>query len=1548
MIHQIADENGTLKHIILSVMDSDETNAQLDSTIITLPQGSFRIDSHGELVSAGSGDGSNGDSTLPLTTLPQQAYFANYDGCPSAYDATPSTRLEAGDIESTEATILPIMTDDTATTKNNDKTTIKQEDIKNKTVVAGSSGDKNKPAKGSDSSGKENVVTGNHNRHLSDVPVPNLSQTTPAIVETSVVSSSDQAPQEESSITLAVSSSTASEAEQMVVPTSISDTSYTSINPHHQVLPTNEVDVMNGAMVPPILTTVDGQLYSYPPCCCCCYCDPQEVTSTATGSRGPAGGHSQQQEHQHQSGHQTPLTMASLSGHHQQDIIVGPTETHSSNHNTPHGSGSSRMSSRGSANSLASGVMAYGPPLIGPPMQSNFGLPISVVGPHGTQIIQPIATNSQNGMQSIQGSGMGLSSEQQQPSGKVNSGKGGRGSGNSGYKQHKINSSGSNNQSDRQQQNYSTNHYSSGASYKNIVSGHHLQQQQTHQNPYHNHNNNNHHHHNNQTSEQSSSFVKSQALLPNQMISGGNYSPVYSNYNHAPASLATIVSSNKVVQQASPFIRAPPPESDNYMQSQQRGSREPINYSSHVNNNYSSPNVRSNGQQHNEGKRQNLGDKSSSTNQHNSNTGRYISSANVKILANNHLLNNNSQQTSGNSSHHQAGSVSPMRGRVKGSNSTQYHQSQLNGVRGSNYYNQNQHDSKDNSMISVHPTSNNIFQQHARDTGISANHHANHIKAKTIYSHGQDQHSASSTKPKHHINANASPYYQPSNQGGAQNKGAWQSSQQHKSTTNTGIGLTHRGEGVNFRNHGGQKPNQPVEMQQTNKQLEDKASIEYLDNVDGASGLPSFTSSASNDRHNSASTKSNGVNAKIQDDVESRISRGKQKKCQNNQTIKNPPSTELHSGDRLKRGQGSIEAIDKSDLSSKETSQSNDHDERCGQSDKISKSIVERADNLSRSAKDSSSGRQQQQAQNKNGNQKRIRDKSSSQQPVTGKSKDVPQQPATIESSSSSSRHSLDNKGNNNKLDKSQSDLTIGLESDLKRSSELTPCDSKRRNSNGDSNLPVKASSTDRQLSDDQLKSLELTTDERIEIQQRKHKNKHNTNQQTANASEHGQVKDESSPARNVTTTKKSSKLSENPLEPKSEDPQAVLESLVTEELDNNIVLTVSKSGESLVTPSESKDPLRQQPPLNISMRTSYSENNIQSLDTLNSSVKSTQTTPQKFPLATNNLTTNERLTVTKSGSSSIDLGGKKNHSGGDKKRGSSARTDHKIKSTSMPQLRLLNLNCTSVTSSSVQLRWSYIPNLAEKYGIHHHSGGSKNLSLMDHFVIESSSAKNIETNALISPKVAYQGCSFTCRVNHLSSEKIYHFKVRRTALVTVNSKGELQSNNQTGNSEHLVVSEILSVTLPSVQQYQQQLNANLQQQCFSNKKSSSSGSKSSNNSLFDYHQATASSIAGTHHESSSITASVSSGTLSATRGNSSSHHSNSNNGKALLPTIKFSSLFRQCRTKFVTMLGRLVQNSLSSCSDTKFAGLLLILFTIFAMLLAIFIHLYIVAPVSE
>lgn len=88
MVHQIADENGTLRHIILSVMNGNDDGSQLDPTVITLPHGVFRVNSNGDLVSVDAG----GDITDGTIGLSQQAYYASYDGCPVPYETTGDIR----------------------------------------------------------------------------------------------------------------------------------------------------------------------------------------------------------------------------------------------------------------------------------------------------------------------------------------------------------------------------------------------------------------------------------------------------------------------------------------------------------------------------------------------------------------------------------------------------------------------------------------------------------------------------------------------------------------------------------------------------------------------------------------------------------------------------------------------------------------------------------------------------------------------------------------------------------------------------------------------------------------------------------------------------------------------------------------------------------------------------------------------------------------------------------------------------------------------------------------------------------------------------------------------------------------------------------------------------------------------------------------------------------------------------------------------------------------------------------------------------------------
>lgn len=104
MIHQVADENGILKHIILSIMGANEDGSQHDSTVINFPQGPFRIDSHGQLVSINNAGGGGGvgasNEAMPLTSLPPQVYFANYDGCPPiAYDTAAAAAADPAAVE---------------------------------------------------------------------------------------------------------------------------------------------------------------------------------------------------------------------------------------------------------------------------------------------------------------------------------------------------------------------------------------------------------------------------------------------------------------------------------------------------------------------------------------------------------------------------------------------------------------------------------------------------------------------------------------------------------------------------------------------------------------------------------------------------------------------------------------------------------------------------------------------------------------------------------------------------------------------------------------------------------------------------------------------------------------------------------------------------------------------------------------------------------------------------------------------------------------------------------------------------------------------------------------------------------------------------------------------------------------------------------------------------------------------------------------------------------------------------------------------------------
>lgn len=338
MIHQIADENGTLKHIILSVMDSvgDET---LESTVITLPQGTFRIDSNGELVCTNGGTGS--DNAIPLTTLPQQPYFANYDGCPVGYNAQ--------------------------TLPDNLETPAPQQDVKSK------SGDQQRI------NNKHQILSSSQTTVPSQMPLStatsnvNDGQLSGKDVATSGTGANSEAEQmvyQKSNPQVNVAVASSSEAASLMYSSPVTTTTNTptvtatAVAHHNQ-----ELELMNGGQIvpTPMLTTVDGQLYGYPPaacCCCCSYCDPtQEAASQAL------------------------VQPSAQDGYHPELILAPPSEPAPTSSNP-------RMSSRGSGSnlnvetSMVNGMpqLQYGvPAIMGPSMHHQ----TSMASLHGATTVTP-------------------------------------------------------------------------------------------------------------------------------------------------------------------------------------------------------------------------------------------------------------------------------------------------------------------------------------------------------------------------------------------------------------------------------------------------------------------------------------------------------------------------------------------------------------------------------------------------------------------------------------------------------------------------------------------------------------------------------------------------------------------------------------------------------------------------------------------------------------------------------------------------------------------------------------------------------------------------------------------------------------------------------------------------------------------------------------------------------------------------------------------------------------------------------------------------------
>lgn len=1500
MIHQIADENGTLKHIILSVMDANEDGSQpLDSTVITLPQGTFRIDSNGELVSTSTSErgtsGEAGGGPTPLTTLPQQAYFANYDGCPpNSYEASLSDNIDPS--AGGKPQLGPAVDRSSSNYQESDATSSEtlssNEKVTGTVVEQGASNKKTQQSSNSatsKTSGNSNTSTpmaSNHKSSPAGKQVVNSKQiaSNHHTINGTVKEGAAEQQQMAAGPKGDVSSTDSQQAEQVVLPAPGDVAPYPA---PHQVM-ANEMELMGSGMAP-IISAVDGQLYGYPPCCCCCYCDPAQeaagVDQPLTGVPGqqdvagllalPAGG--QPQATADQVGASAP------------------------------GRANCRALAANNLNQTTnSPVMAYPNPMLAggrpPAMQAGLGVPIALAT--GAPLTQPIV--GQNGIVPVP-SGAHLATDCNTTAvSKVHpgSGKGGR----NGYKQLKmvpVSGSQTTGTDRAQQSTYGGGYTGQGGhkTYNSIVSGHHN----------HSHHNSNHHHHNHHHQQQhyhqpstdgssaaaasaSMSNFKNQNLMANShqsSVAGGSYSssPVYSSYNHVPtATLTNVVSSNSnkapvqssqmgngnalaycsnshKQQQQQQLVgqsaangpanyqhggRGGPNSDSNYMQ---RTNRDHVSTYSHSNtNNSASGYVQTNlrqmshqqQQQHNnenKTRQSQLSDKSSNQQQHNN---RYT---NVKGMNNNHLA------TSCNSLTHQSGSVSPIRARMKTSSQQQQHhhhnhhnqnsnhhhhhqQSDL-GVRASHSYGQMNDINKDANLLNnLHPAN-----YHGRDQSSSFSSNQSKSASKSnLYPAAQEGPMINNAASNKHINS-AGYYASPSH-----GKQAWQPNSGHKSN-----------------------------------QFSTKASHATSGSTDQSApevsgGDPTGGEKVVTIISRQQAAPVEAANCDVADSGEHeewnlRSSRNKQEKCHSSSPVKSQLSSEPHSSERHKRSPSKASSSKLSNL-----------DISCPQGDEIEASDknhpVETNDSKAKA----------------DANKARVAKETTGKQQV--------KQPE------GQAKRTSKEKGAAQKPSKQQR-----VESPKPQAAELPTNPSDGADEIAAQQAPVGGATDSKLFSDSPIENSDSTSDA--------------AEQKVSN----------SEPA---VKPRKNGDRAEGSVENDEQHPldRDQSESHTNEEVDIDRV--------SLESRPESPGSLKSPQLSRLTMRTSLSENNIQSLEsnTIHQQQQAKQklldsAAPKTAASSSNRKKVNDM--ATSAAAATVVAKRKGNNQG---------KSEQKVKLSAIPQLKILNLNCTSISSSSVQLRWSYNPSLADKYGIHHHHH-AKN-ALMDHFVIESSNSKNVDANALVSPKIVYQGCALTCRINHLSPEKIYHFKVRRTALLTVtppSGSAELPTSG-----EHSVVSEILSVTLPSVQQ--QNSSTGGQQQLVATGASKRAGRQQRGGSLdgstSDYQSLTNLGQNNTnednhqhhhhhHHQ----------------RGNASSHNNNSSNNCGNIinkqssssyhsQSVKFTNLIRQCRGKFFATIGRLIKSSLSSYSDTKFAGLLLVIFTIFAMLLAVFIHLYIVAPVTD
>lgn len=285
-----------------------------------------------------------------------------------------------------------------------------------------------------------------------------------------------------------------------------------------------------------------------------------------------------------------------------------------------------------------------------------------------------------------------------------------------------------------------------------------------------------------------------------------------------------------------------------------------------------------------------------------------------------------------------------------------------------------------------------------------------------------------------------------------------------------------------------------------------------------------------------------------------------------------------------------------------------------------------------------------------------------------------------------------------------------------------------------------------------------------------------------------------------------------------------------------------------------------------------------------------------------------------------------------------------RVATKSLTQLKILNLHCTSITSTSVQLRWSYLQPIAERFGCV--STQSKLFS--EHFVVEMGTRKTSDGQAIASSKVIYQGNGTTFKASHLNGQNLYHFRVRRSTtlsipadinpepIISLNTMGNINSNNnnlmQIRNSlnksennkqqafkECLVVSEIMSVTLPSHHHNNSKQRGN---------KSAIANNYCDSQSMGDNQAECYNGQLGSS-SSLSLSTGVTSGVGSCGKSSSSQRSSRNKSSFGLISYVRNAFL----------VSGRAVKGSLTNYSDRKAAVLICILFILSAMLLAIFLQ---------